>query len=214
MKRYGLLIAVLLLAFGAPAFAATNVTMCSPSSITTPGQVQTLTQGTLTPDSRGCIIIDTSKDLLGKDMNSFLRAGWDQQTRAWAMGSTNAVVSNTVESFFPSQGSGTGDVAATIGDASVVVNTPTTIKNLQCSTWTILNAAVAAGGTNYVFALNVNGVDTALTCTELTAATVCTPDTTHAISVAAGSTIEFSVTPTGTPTAAVTKCTAEMDTAN
>jgi hypothetical protein len=130
-------------------------------------------------------------------------------------GSTNAVVSNAVESFWTVFGAGVGQVAATIGDASVILQQPATIKNLNCGSYTILGAAVAAGGTSWTYALNAGApgvapTDTALTCAELTAATTCT-DTTHSVQLAALSTIDFSVTPAGSPTAAVTKCSAEID---
>jgi hypothetical protein len=219
MKRYGLLIAVLLLAFSAPAFAAQNVTLCAPSAVTVPNQVQTLTNGTLTPDARGCVVLDISKDTLGKDMLAFTKAGWDSQTRTWLMGSANAVASATVETFFPAQGSGTGTVAATVGDGSVLVTTNAVIRNLSCNTYTILGAAVAGGGTGQAFQVNVNAVDsTVLTCTEIATGTAGCQDTTHSVAVAGSLTapvqIQFSSTPAGTSTATVPKCTAEIDTAN
>lgn len=129
-------------------------------------------------------------------------------------GSTNAVVSTSVETFFPVYGSGTGDVAATVGDATVQNNRPATIRNLHCGTYTILGAAVAAGGTNIVFALGTGApgvapTDSTLTCTETTAQTTCS-DTTHVISLAALSNMYFSGTPTGTPTASVLKCSADI----
>jgi hypothetical protein len=131
------------------------------------------------------------------------------------MGSTNAVVSTSVETFFPAMGSGTGDVAATVGDATIQIGAPATIKNLSCGTYTILGAAVAAGGTSMTFALNAGApgaapTDTVLTCAETTAQTTCT-DTTHVVQLAALSTVDFSGTPAGTPTATVLKCTAEID---
>lgn len=129
-------------------------------------------------------------------------------------GSTNAVVSTSVETFFQVYGSGTGFVAATVGDSTVVVNKAAVIKNLNCGTYTILGAAVAAGGTSIVFALGTGApgvapTDSALTCTEATAATTCS-DTTHVIQLAALSNIYFSGTPSGTPTASVLKCSADI----
>ena len=137
---------------------------------------------------------------------SFLPSGG----ASYAAGSTNAVVSNSVESYFPIFGSGTGDVAATIGDASVIMPGVVSIHNLSCATYTILGALTVAGGTSYTFALNKNGTDSALTCVETAALSSCT-DTTHTVTTAALDQIEFSDTPSGSPTALVVKCTAQFD---
>lgn len=205
------LFGILALAFvSAPAFAATNVTMCTPLGSVAPTQVQTFTNGTLTTDSQGCLVIDTSKDTLARDMMFLLRQGFRQLYKVYTKGSTNAVVSNSVVTYFPIGASGTGNVAATIGDASVIAPGVLKIKNLTCATYTILGALTVAGGTSYTFALNQNGTDSALTCTELAAASSCT-DTTHTITTAALDQLEFSATPAGSPTALVTKCTAEID---
>lgn len=124
-------------------------------------------------------------------------------------GSTNAVVSNSVASYFPLDGSGTGDVAATIGDASTIWPV-VTVKNLHCATYTAGGVLTVAGGTAYTFAVAHNGSASAVTCAETAAISSC-QDVTNSITTSALDQLEFIVTPTGTPTALVPKCSVEVD---
>lgn len=152
------------------------------------------------------------------DLRSLLYQGWTVAStsvpllryRTFIAGSANAVVSNSVASFFTVQGTDTGFVAATEGDA--ITNAPVAgvIKSLKCTTTVAGGTATAAGGTSYVFALRVNQADTALTCTETALLTTCS-DSTHSVTVAVGDQLDFGVTPNGTPTALVPKCAAEFD---
>ena len=169
-----------------------------------PQQIQTRGEGNLTPDASGAVTVTNPADFT--DLSN---AGWETN-RQYHSGSTNAVVSNSVLSYFPLDGSGTGDVAATIGDASTLAPGITTIKNLSCALYTAGGVLTVAGGTSYVLALAQNGTATALTCTITAAISSCT-DTGHAVTTAALDQLEFIDTPNGSPTALVPKCTVEVD---
>lgn len=124
-------------------------------------------------------------------------------------GTINAVMSQVANPGFMSI---TGNsvatlVAATEGDAMQPVQVMT-CRRLRCVTTNAAGTLTAAGGTSIQFGLDDNTVLGALTCTELTAATVCT-DLTHAVTTANADMLDFTMIPTGTPTQLVTKCTME-----
>lgn len=112
-------------------------------------------------------------------------------------------VSTSALSTFPI----TGFDQAFLGDVTNARNWETpagVLSNLTC--WT----SVAPGAAkSYAFALYVNGATSALTCTVSGAATTTCSDTTHTVSNGTGTTgnrLAFSVTPSGTPTAAAVAC--------
>ncbi len=122
-------------------------------------------------------------------------------------GSSNAVVSNSAANFIPFDGVAAPQ-ATNEGDVSTIVADVEIVKNLKCVLTTAAGVVTAAGGTNYVVALDQNLSASIVTCTIATAATSCT-DTTHTITTAIGDQLDYLVTPSGTPTALVVKCSAE-----
>ena len=132
--------------------------------------------------------------------------------RNFFTGSTSAVFSQVAaEAFTPISGDSIATlVAATEGGAMQAVNQVMTCKNLYCSTTNAAGTLTAAGGTSWTIAVDRNTVATALTCTELAAATSCS-DTTHTFTTAVGDLLDFGWTPAGTPTAIVPHCMMECD---
>lgn len=104
--------------------------------------------------------------------------------------------SNTAVNYTGAQSGVTGSWSASLGARSVPVGINGTISNLYAR----LPTAVA-GGTTYDIALMVNGVaDASFTC-QITSTSIGCSDTTHTVAVTAGQTLEWRLTPTGTPNA-------------
>jgi hypothetical protein len=129
--------------------------------------------------------------------------------RSFHSGSSNAVVSNSAANFIPFDGVAAAQ-ATNEGDVSTIVSAAATLKNLKCVLTSATGTVTVAGGTSYVIALDKNLSASAATCTILAAASSCT-DTTDSVSVAIGDQVDYLVTPSGTPTALVVKCSMESD---
>lgn len=129
--------------------------------------------------------------------------------RSMRNGSSNAVVSNSTANFIPFDGVAAPQ-ATNEGDVSTIVPAAATLKNLKCVLTSAAGTVTVAGGTSYVIALDKNLSASAATCTILAAASSCT-DTTDTVSVAIGDQLDYLVTPSGTPTALVVKCSMESD---
>lgn len=129
--------------------------------------------------------------------------------RSYHAGSSNAVVSNSAANFIPFDGVAAAQ-ATNEGDVSTIAANVATVKNLKCVLTTAAGVVTVAGGTSYVIALDQNLVAGALTCTIATAASACA-DTSHIVTLAIGDQLDYLVTPSGTPTALVVKCAAEVD---
>lgn len=136
--------------------------------------------------------------------------GNSASSRTFHMGTSNAVVSNSVANFIALDGASTAVAAAAEGD--VIENSVgvSTIKNLTCQLTTAGGVVTVAGGTSYVLALRQNQATSTLTCTILAGASACT-DVTHVITTAAQDQLDFIDTPSGTPTALVVHCSIEQD---
>lgn len=129
--------------------------------------------------------------------------------RSWAMGSANAVVSNSAANVFPFQGNGTAVATTSEGTVASAAPAIATIQNMECYLTSAAGTKTAAGGTNYVLAVRQNLATSAITCTIATAATNC-QDTTHTITTAVGDQLDFIDTPSGTPTALIPHCSVEI----
>ena len=92
-------------------------------------------------------------------------------------------------------GQGELSYGSTIGVRNLSLPTPGDLYNLRI----VLNAAPGAG-TSYIFALEVNGTASALTCTIADTATSCS-DTTNIKTVIPGDDVAIKLTVSGTPTA-------------
>lgn len=137
MKRIAALLGIVIgVMFAASAMAAQNITMCAPPGLA-PNQFQTFTNGTLTPDTNGCITIDLSKDVQGRDMMALVRAGWTLGTVsvetisqggifASVGGTTPTVTSCGTGTVATSATNNAGDVTATGATACTVVFATTT----------------------------------------------------------------------------------------
>lgn len=91
-----------------------------------------------------------------------------------------------------------GNLGWSQANNSTVAPTSGTISSLY-----VLNSSApgaAASGKQYVYTVQKNSVDTAVTCTMFETATTCN-DTTHSFTFVAGDFIKVVATPTGTPTA-------------
>lgn len=133
-------------------------------------------------------------------------------------GTSNAVVSNAVANFISVQGSSTAAAAAAEGDVMTAAPLSGHVRNLFCVLTTAAGVPTVAGGTNYVLALRDGPggpggntpATTALTCTIGATAASCF-DNTDDVYVKQGDVLDFIATPSGTPTALVVHCSAEMD---
>lgn len=139
-----------------------------------------------------------------------LWTGTANADRMFMAGSSSAVVSASTAGFIPAVGTG-AQQATNEGDVTTTVPIACVAHNLRCDTTGVTGTTTVAGGTNYVFALDQNLVAGALTCTEGAAVKFCT-DTTHYVPLAIGDQVDILVTPSGTPTALVVKCSFECDT--
>lgn len=82
MKRYALSLVAGLLLLGGGLANAADITfpLCRHGGSTVnQAQLQSFTQGTLTPDSNGCVTYDQTKDPNGTDLRNFLHGGWNYQ---------------------------------------------------------------------------------------------------------------------------------------
>jgi hypothetical protein len=143
----------------------------------------------------------------GNPAGSAVRIGTSSSLKTTFTGGQTAVMSSvSVEHFHSISGNSLGNlVAATEGDAMNVVGGAMICQNLYCTTTNIAGTLTAAGGTDWLVAVDNNTVATALTC-DITAALTSCSDTTHSFTTAAGDMLDFGWTPTGTPTAIVPHC--------
>lgn len=138
--------------------------------------------------------------------SSYLGAG-----RSWLTGGESATNSTSVADSFPLSGNASPSTTSSAeGSAVLTANSVATLKNLHCVLMTAAGVVTVAGGTNYVIAVNQNLAASALTCTIAAAASSCS-DNTHTVTTAIGDQLDFTATPSGTPTALEAKCSVEMD---
>ena len=130
---------------------------------------------------------------------------------SWMGGSSNAVVSASTANFFPANGTGAPVVSTSEGDVAMLAPTVAVLSNLTCVSTTIAGVATVAGGTAYTIALRQNIASSTLTCAITAAISTCADtNSAHNVTTAIGDQLDFIVTPTGTPTAEVVKCSVEV----
>lgn len=125
-------------------------------------------------------------------------------------GTSTTVTSASAVVYFPAAGAAPQVASTSEGTVASILSLPGIAGNLRCQFTTIAGVVTACGGTSIVIALDKNQVATTITCTCLTAATGCV-DTTHTIYVNAGDQLDYSSTPTGTPTTLIPQCSLEYD---
>ncbi len=130
-------------------------------------------------------------------------------TPLWVwLGGSNATLSTSVASFFAVSGFSPAASSATVGNVQSISSGAYTAQNLRCVFMGSNGTVTVVGGTSYVVALQVNNSSSALTCTATAAQSSCS-DSTHTVSISANDILNYTATPSGTPTALEAKCSME-----